>query len=312
MTHRRYQKNSAISRAIPRPRREHPDNPRLANLLDDHGDYRFGELRCRVCLAHVVATEAESAPLHAHPFFEVTMLVSGELCFTLPTGGRARYASGDIFIMPPNQVHGWQCTDQALLFGLMLEIASDEHVPALVARRLADACASRRYRITADERLTTCLWQLRAQIDRPTADLLAVDDAYLRLLCALLLQELRLDLSTLARQESHADPASLALDFLARYLAEDLAVDDVATHVGVGTRQLNRLFAQAGLDSVQIELQNLRMRHAQGLLAEQGLPIGQVAQLCGYRDASYFARVFRQHAGMSPRRFRNHCARSLI
>ena len=52
-------------------------------------------------------------------------------------------------------------------------------------------------------------------------------------------------------------------------------------------------------------LRDLRMRVAASLLAETGLPVKRVAEQAGFQSRSAFARAFTQHAGVSPRAFRN-------
>lgn len=47
-----------------------------------------------------------------------------------------------------------------------------------------------------------------------------------------------------------------------------------------------------------------RMSRGEQLLAETGLPIGQVAQSVGYRSASRFAQLFRAGTGLTPGEYR--------
>jgi len=46
------------------------------------------------------------------------------------------------------------------------------------------------------------------------------------------------------------------------------------------------------------------MAAAGELLAEQAIPIRDVARLVGYRNAAHFAAAFRRRYGVSPARFR--------
>ena len=49
----------------------------------------------------------------------------------------------------------------------------------------------------------------------------------------------------------------------------------------------------------------LRMNKAQKLLLETELEIKEIAFICGFEDAKYFSRVFRDKEGTSPIQFRN-------
>jgi AraC-like DNA-binding protein len=52
------------------------------------------------------------------------------------------------------------------------------------------------------------------------------------------------------------------------------------------------------------DLHALRIRLARTLLMDEGLNVNQVALRCGYRDGTYFRRMFRRHVGVSPSKFR--------
>ena len=47
-----------------------------------------------------------------------------------------------------------------------------------------------------------------------------------------------------------------------------------------------------------------RIETAGELLLSTDRPVGEIAGLCGFDDASYFAKLFRRHMGCSPRRYR--------
>ena len=52
---------------------------------------------------------------------------------------------------------------------------------------------------------------------------------------------------------------------------------------------------------------NERMQHAISLLDiyRDSITVGELAEKCGYEDAVYFSRLFKQHTGLSPVQFRN-------
>ena len=57
--------------------------------------------------------------------------------------------------------------------------------------------------------------------------------------------------------------------------------------------------------------QQLRLERAQRMLHDHELTIQVIAQACGYHNASQFIRIFRQHIGCSPNRWRNQRASGL-
>jgi AraC-like DNA-binding protein len=52
-------------------------------------------------------------------------------------------------------------------------------------------------------------------------------------------------------------------------------------------------------------LRGLRMDRAKRLLREEELTVAQVADAVGFSDPYHFSRVFRQHVGMPPSRYRD-------
>jgi AraC family transcriptional regulator len=83
-----------------------------------------------------------------------------------------------------------------------------------------------------------------------------------------------------------------------------LDVAALASAAGYSRHHFSRLFsASEGVSPARYVLR-LRMEEAVSALRSSPSPIKTVAQLCGFADANYFAKVFRRSFGMSPRDFR--------
>jgi two-component system response regulator YesN len=97
----------------------------------------------------------------------------------------------------------------------------------------------------------------------------------------------------------------LARVVVARHYRRELTLAMVARAVASSPRQLQRAYAQFGETTFREDLLARRMAAAADLLAEQrSIPVGDVARLVGFRQASHFARAFRRRYGLSPARFR--------
>ena len=87
-------------------------------------------------------------------------------------------------------------------------------------------------------------------------------------------------------------------------IAEPLPVPEIAAHVGVSQRQLERHFRQAmGCSVVQFR-QLLRLQHARVLLVSTPLSIREVAVASGFNPMSHFANAFRKCFGKRPSQYR--------
>jgi AraC-like DNA-binding protein len=94
--------------------------------------------------------------------------------------------------------------------------------------------------------------------------------------------------------------------YIHTHYAEDISREQMASHAGISARHLTRTFAsEAGLTPIDY-LNRFRVVQARGLLDEGCTNITEVMGAVGFRDSSYFSRVFRREVGMSPSAYRAH------
>ncbi|MFI5009233.1 MAG: helix-turn-helix domain-containing protein [Solirubrobacterales bacterium] len=96
----------------------------------------------------------------------------------------------------------------------------------------------------------------------------------------------------------------LARVLVARHYRRDLTLETVSGALSCSSRQLQRAYALFGEQTFHEDLVARRLSAAGELLAEQAIPIRDVARLVGYRNAAHFAAAFRRRYGVSPARFR--------
>ncbi len=85
----------------------------------------------------------------------------------------------------------------------------------------------------------------------------------------------------------------------------DCDIDHYAKLCGVGRDRFMHIFKQAVGVSPKKYVIDLRIKNAQRLLEGSKLPVGEVAELCGFHDPLYFSRVFRSYTGISPLKYRH-------
>jgi len=104
---------------------------------------------------------------------------------------------------------------------------------------------------------------------------------------------------------SHHDETVLeAQQWLQDNLAGPVSIARLSKTLGVSDRTLNRRFRQATGVSPQGYLQHLRVTEARELLRHSNLAVSEIAWRVGLQDVSHFSRLFRQHVGMTPLRYR--------
>ena len=85
----------------------------------------------------------------------------------------------------------------------------------------------------------------------------------------------------------------------------DFSVTWLARELGCSPDHLSRLFRhQTGGRLIQF-IHQKRTDYASYLLRESDMNIAETAWACGFRQPSYFNRIFRAHTGLKPNQFRN-------
>ncbi|MEO1264375.1 MAG: GlxA family transcriptional regulator [Pseudomonadota bacterium] len=79
-----------------------------------------------------------------------------------------------------------------------------------------------------------------------------------------------------------------------------LSCAELASHAGVSTRQLERLFAKYLGHSPTRHYLIVRLSHARFLLQQTSMPILSVAMACGFVSASHFSKSYSEHFGHTP------------
>lgn len=106
-------------------------------------------------------------------------------------------------------------------------------------------------------------------------------------------------------QKLHQDVAILQIQqWLENHFSEKFRFEDVARDHGMSIRNFMRRFQAATGDKPLHYLQRLRVETAKGLLSNSRKSIKTISYEVGYDDASFFARLFRQHTGLSPNPYR--------
>ncbi len=92
-----------------------------------------------------------------------------------------------------------------------------------------------------------------------------------------------------------------AVQLMEANLEEPMSLDEVARHVGLSRRQLERLF-QKHLNCVPTRYYlDLRLARARQLLLQTGMSIVEVAFACGFVSAPHFSKCYRDFFGIPPR-----------
>jgi len=107
-----------------------------------------------------------------------------------------------------------------------------------------------------------------------------------------------------ASRQTAEDRFIQVVQYMEEHMDRKLTREDLAQIVHLHPGYFNRVFKQAyGMSSVQM-LKMLRLRRAVQLLEEPDNTLERIAVLCGFGDAAYFSKVFKESVGQSPGEYR--------
>ena len=109
----------------------------------------------------------------------------------------------------------------------------------------------------------------------------------------------------IGRLDSTRKLAEDAKQYIADHYGEStLSVDEICSHLGVGTSYFSSVFKKETGVSFVTYLTQIRMNEAQRLLDTTDEKSYIIAGMVGYEEPNYFSYVFKRHFGVSPSKYR--------
>lgn len=94
------------------------------------------------------------------------------------------------------------------------------------------------------------------------------------------------------------------IELMEAHLSEPLSLVEIADHVGLSRRQIERLFRhEMGRSPARYYLE-IRLDRARHLLVQSSLPVVEIAIACGFVSASHFSKCYRELYAKSPQQER--------
>jgi len=93
--------------------------------------------------------------------------------------------------------------------------------------------------------------------------------------------------------------------FILKHIDEDITLQVVADRFFYSPSYLSRLFKTKLRKNYMTFVTEIRIRHAQRLLAQPNVLVSDVCSMCGYKSYKHFSKTFKSLTGLSPSDFRN-------
>lgn len=245
----------------------------------------------------VILASDFSFPAHLHPDLELLMVLSGAVEAEIG-GQKAQLCAGDFAMIFPQQPHRYLQTSEEQT-NVAIIIAKPwffgEYVHVLLGGHPAEPVWR------ADALPADIPWAVGRLLDPDARQNRALSRALLQIVLAHICTEYPLEEDSDA---GFADMTCRAVDYIQQHYDEPLSLDDVARALGISRYALSRLFnGRLGVRFTRY-LNELRIHKAQDLLQGSTIPIGDVAQRCGFENARTFNRAFLACCGRPPREYR--------
>ena len=113
-------------------------------------------------------------------------------------------------------------------------------------------------------------------------------------------------------QKAHTDePVKKAQEFIENNFEEKITVDQLASMLALGRRNLERRFKKATSNTVVEYIQRVKMEAAKKGLESANENVNEVMYNVGYTDTKAFRTTFKKITGLSPVQYRNKYSRAL-
>lgn len=95
------------------------------------------------------------------------------------------------------------------------------------------------------------------------------------------------------------------ITFLHKNFSQNIQLEEASKSIGASTSSImHKLKNETGKTFSQ-HLNAIRIKEAKRLLTFTSLPLGEISIRCGFKDQSYFTKVFTKNINIGPREFRN-------
>lgn len=95
-----------------------------------------------------------------------------------------------------------------------------------------------------------------------------------------------------------------AIALMRSWLSADQNIEDIALHIGVSRRQMDRLFQNSFGVTAHAYWQEMRLQYVSWRLLNSSAPVRALAMEVGMQEQGYLNRLFRQRFGCSPSAYR--------
>jgi len=258
---------------------------------------------------------------HRHNFYEIIWVLGGTGVH-VADGFRHRIGPGDVMVIDPKRLHGYEDTESLNLINLLLDPSlfpacqdafSDLHgfqrLFVLSGDQWEQKEYSNRLRLTEQDAEDLSEWinRMEAETHSDARESAVLAESWAFQIIGLLSRRGDRLLPRPSKPQAPPSGVNRLFSWIELHLEEPLRVEDLAREAGMSVRTLQRSFQQRAGSSPMDYLRERRMARAERLLRPSGEPslsIREIGARCGYTDPAHFASAVKAHFGSTPRHLR--------
>ena len=278
-------------------------------LLEEHTNYmrQFAPDSCGITVTH---WSHMSVGMHAHKYYELSMVLSGE-CVHTYRGSSRPIIPGDVFLIAPDEEHSYTANLPVELYICQFHLGPSALDHELV-RILQEYAGSNQHEIvhfdeTSMQEAAGLMKKMMQEQHSGGQDRRIVKKACLELLLVSLLRirdQVREQGTSQILDEKRSRIQNV-ITYMKDHLQEKIEMNKLAEISCWSEGHFRAVFKETtGFSPVEY-LNRLRIVTAISYMQKDGTSVSEAAELVGFRDYAYFSRVFSTVIGCSPRRFRS-------
>lgn len=239
--------------------------------------------------------------LHAHPYYEIYFLQSGERNFLLRNEIHTMSASS-LFILPPHEMHMTQGGEFVRYNIYIMPSQLYEY-----ERELFDFLSLKNIKL--NEKDAEHIHRLldrgvsvfnNPQIKHKEEMLRAAFSAFSLYLTEIEISESHSTLKDAPKREYVPKQYLEIVEYLGKNYMKKITLDDISAEFFVAKTTLLSNFKKFFGCSPIAFLLNVRLTRAERLLLDSYLNVEEISEMCGFSSANYFSLIFKKKKGKSP------------
>ncbi len=280
-------------------------NRLMDGIIGKQKEFNIGDWIFTVHSLHdVVNRKPVSVTWHRHSYFEVSLMSVGSMQYELDSQ-QVDLCQDRLLLIPPGIMHRrYSAGTDAVITGFHLGISSPEGENRLISHIRDNGYT---VRLSAEELKMSGHWRtllLEQSRFYPDWIRLTVQQFLLSVMSRQFSSQTSTTMTDDPGNEHNADLIGRIKQFISDNRQSSFDLNEIAAFCGYSPRHLNRLFlSREGISIGRYMIQEKLYVTQQELIHTDKL-IKTIAYENGYRDVSYFCRLFKRYAGVSPGEYR--------